>query len=330
MAKVLVTADDTFQFWREQTNSITNLVGDVTYKKANSADVVTDHEFLANHVSVTGMSFGGVVSGATSLVTTDTTNGYKLRVGMNVAAYVGLNLVSDLVCVISNITYASGSVTITLSHPLTFSPTPATLDVNFYVTVASYINELELGKLDRHGDTVMGTLKINNQTAAGTVGTLGTDEATFNLIPTTATTLNIGASSTLVSIGAGSGTTTVNNLLDVNDILVDKVQYGVVYDQTAFSATVATTSVTSLFSVTAATYRSLEVLIQSTRGTTYSVTKLLVLHDGTDSIETEYGSLGTAPGTFDSFLSGGNLAIRVTQNAATSTAYKISVIATKV
>ena len=53
-------------------------------------------------------------------------------------------------------------------------------------------------------------------------GDLGTDQTTFNLINTTATTLNIGGAATTLELGAASGTTSVNNNLDVDgDVNVD-------------------------------------------------------------------------------------------------------------
>ena len=50
----------------------------------------------------------------------------------------------------------------------------------------------------------------------------------------------------------------------------------------------------------------------------------------TNSLETEYGSLGTAPGTFDSNLNAGTLSVRVTQDANTSTNYKITATLIKI
>ena len=53
-------------------------------------------------------------------------------------------------------------------------------------------------------------------------GDIGTDQTTFNLINTTATTLNIGGAATTLELGAASGTTSVNNNLDVDgDVNVD-------------------------------------------------------------------------------------------------------------
>jgi hypothetical protein len=53
-------------------------------------------------------------------------------------------------------------------------------------------------------------------------GDLGTDQTTFNLLNTTATTVNFAGAGTDVQIGAATGTTNVNNALDVDgDVNVD-------------------------------------------------------------------------------------------------------------
>jgi hypothetical protein len=95
------------------------------------------------------------------------------------------------------------------------------------------------------------------------------------------------------------------------------------------TATVATTSLTTIYSISSSLYRSVELNIQATQGTNYYLTKLLVLHDGTDAHITQYGTVvsGTLNVTFSANVSGGNLIIQVTQSSATSTAYKINILA---
>jgi hypothetical protein len=53
-------------------------------------------------------------------------------------------------------------------------------------------------------------------------GDLTTNQTTFNLLNTTATTLNIGGAATTLEIGAATGTTNINNNLDVDgDVNID-------------------------------------------------------------------------------------------------------------
>jgi hypothetical protein len=62
--------------------------------------------------------------------------------------------------------------------------------------------------------TTTGTLALNAS------GGITTNQTTFNLVNTTATTLNIGGAATTVSLGASTGTTTVNNALAVTGSLL--------------------------------------------------------------------------------------------------------------
>jgi hypothetical protein len=62
------------------------------------------------------------------------------------------------------------------------------------------------------GLTLTGDAAVNG-------GDITTSATTFNLVNTTATTLNIGGAATTVNIGASTGTTTVNNSLSVKGTL---------------------------------------------------------------------------------------------------------------
>jgi hypothetical protein len=70
--------------------------------------------------------------------------------------------------------------------------------------------------------SVTGTATINNATTAiagvlaANGGSMTTDDTTFNLLNTTATTINFGGAATAVEIGATTGTTSVNNSLAVD------------------------------------------------------------------------------------------------------------------
>ena len=64
--------------------------------------------------------------------------------------------------------------------------------------------------------TLGGTLAVtNNITASADVavngGDITTNQSSFNLVNTTATTVNIGGAATSLNLGATSGTTTIRN-----------------------------------------------------------------------------------------------------------------------
>jgi len=100
----------------------------------------------------------------------------------------------------------------------------------------------------------------------------------------------------------------------------------------SLKTTVATTSTTTIATIDGTKYRTIELLIQLTQGTSHHSTKVFVLHDGTDTWLTEYAVL-TSDGALTSItatLSGSNVLIQTTQGSATSAAYKIYIVATPV
>lgn len=97
------------------------------------------------------------------------------------------------------------------------------------------------------------------------------------------------------------------------------------FDPAVITADVKTISVTSPFlidSFSATGYRSAEYLLQLTQGSAYTLTKVLVIHDGTDVSVSEYGyvSVGSA---IDYAVTGafslGNLELSITCSTANVT-----------
>ncbi len=173
---------------------------------------------------------------------------------------------------------------------------------------------------------------------------------------TTARTVNIatgatGGASTLTFGGAVSGNSlkiasttsgTANLTTDVTTgtaniftSVTGKVQVGAanselyVGTETAFTGTTTTVATvsqtpTDLFSTTE--FRSAEYLVQITQGSSYQLSKVLLVHDGTTAYLTEYGTVasGTILGTLDADISGGNVRLLVTMGSATSAVVKVS------
>lgn len=93
------------------------------------------------------------------------------------------------------------------------------------------------------------------------------------------------------------------------------------------SVTLTTSTTTAdqvLDSISASTYRSVKYQIQVTSSTNYHVTEVIVVHDGTDTYVTEYGTVTTAGtlATFTADVSGGNLRLLTTPTNAVTT-YKV-------
>ena len=92
------------------------------------------------------------------------------------------------------------------------------------------------------------------------------------------------------------------------------------------TATTSATSQADLFSFPHGTFGSAEIVIQAKTGTTRHITKLLVTHDGSTAIGTEFGSVSTSGSdlaTYDVEISGPLLTLKGTPASASSTTYKI-------
>lgn len=100
---------------------------------------------------------------------------------------------------------------------------------------------------------------------------------------------------------------------------------------TSASLTTADTTTNQvIMSLSSSTYRTVEYLIQATSGTSYHMTKINLIHNGTDVWIDEYGTIytGTSLATFSADISGGNirLLLATVANAVTT----IKVIATAI
>jgi len=100
----------------------------------------------------------------------------------------------------------------------------------------------------------------------------------------------------------------------------------------AATASTTTTSQTSIHTLSASVYRSVEYMVQVDRGAQYHLTKILVVHDGTTAHKTEYGTIytGSSLGTFDVDISGGNIRLLATASSSSATSYKIKFTPIKV
>jgi hypothetical protein len=138
--------------------------------------------------------------------------------------------------------------------------------------------------------------------------------------------------------GGGGGATIIDDLTDVNLSLPLSAGENLSYDGTYWvndytvTANTSTVSQTSIHTLSASSYRSVEYMIQATRGTNYHVTKILAIHDGSLAYPSEYGIIYTngSLGDFDVDISGGNMRLLVTPTSSSSTTYKIKFTAIKI
>jgi hypothetical protein len=172
--------------------------------------------------------------------------------------------------------------------------------------------------------TFTGTVTIGGVTYPTSDGTNGqfiqTDGAgalTFQSVPTI-NALNDIANVSITSAASGevlswNGSSWVNSTLEAFD--------------TQTATTTATTQ-TSIATYATADYDGVKAVITADDGTERSITEIVITHDGTTAIATEYAQVNTntALATFDVDISGGNIRILATPAAATSTGFTVKAI----
>ena len=92
--------------------------------------------------------------------------------------------------------------------------------------------------------------------AAKIAAAIDTASTSFNLINTTAVTVNIAGAATTLSIGASSGTTTVNNDLNLPTGKTFKINGATVLSATSLGTNVVSSSLTSVGIITSGTWQS--------------------------------------------------------------------------
>jgi hypothetical protein len=100
----------------------------------------------------------------------------------------------------------------------------------------------------------------------------------------------------------------------------------------AATSTTTTTSASNIDTFVAATFRSAQYQIQITQGSSYHVTTLNVLHDGSSVYLSEFGTIRTGAilATFDADINSGNVRVRATPASDSSTVFKITKTLTRV
>jgi hypothetical protein len=98
-------------------------------------------------------------------------------------------------------------------------------------------------------------------------------------------------------------------------------------DMTAATQTTSTTAQTAIYSFSATTYTGAKLLVCVTDSTATEryITEILVTHDGTTAVSTEYGQVATdtALATFDVDISGGNVRLLATPASTNSMTFKV-------
>ncbi len=232
-----------------QHNSFTGAVGEVTINTTKKTAVVHDgstagglellradmsNVFASATPTITSLNTSGNVDVGGNLTVTGTTtfNGGTITMGDADTDNVvfGADVNSNILPNTDN-TFSLGSsskkwsdvrtVLLTTTGAASLGSTlgvtgDVAVNTNKFTVNATSGNTAVAGTLGVTGDTTLtGDLAVNG-------GDLTTSQTTFNLLNSTATTLNIGGAATSLNLGAASGTTTVgNNLTVTGDLTVN-------------------------------------------------------------------------------------------------------------
>ena len=163
------------------------------------------------------------------------------------------------------------------------------------------------------------TLPTSDGTTGQFLKTDGSGNVTFATIPTI-NTLNDVGNVTITSAASGqylqwNGSAWINAAVEAFNV-----------------QTLTTTAVTqvAIASYAVATYGGVKVVITAydSAATERSITEIIITHDGTTAVATEYGQVNTATAlaTFDVDISGGNVRILATPASTNSTAFTVKAI----
>jgi len=91
------------------------------------------------------------------------------------------------------------------------------------------------------------------------------------------------------------------------------------------TATLTTTSQTAIATYGITDYLAMELTVVASRSTDRTITKLLIVHNGTTASATQYGEVNTstALAAYDVDISGGNVRLLATSSSATSTDFTV-------
>ena len=188
------------------------------------------------------------------------------------------------------------------------------------------------------GDVTASSTALNTGTIATTLAASGVTAGTYNNSATTVTPFTVDAKGRVTGTGTAvtiaptwaniaSKPTTLSGF-GITDALSTGANATYTLTNGAISSATLTTSATTANQVVdtnaTATYRSVKYQVQITSSTSYHMTTIDVIHDGTNAYIDQYGDVfsGVSLATFDADVSGGNLRLLTTPvNAATT--YKV-------
>ena len=278
--------------------AITNETGSGALVFATSPTLVTPVLGVATATSVNKVAITAPATSATLTLanssTLATSGAFSTTLTATGATTVTLPTTGTLATLAGTETFTNKTLTSpTLTTPVLGTPSSGTLTSCTGLPISTGVSGLASGVA-----TFLATPSSANLASAVTDET-GTGALVFANSPTLVTP-TLGAA-TATSVALGNGVVRSTGL-----------------------TTSATTANQVVDSISSSTFRSVKYQIQVTSSTSYHVTEVMVLHDGTTAYINEYGTFftGSSLATFDADISGGNLRLLTTPTNAV-TVYKV-------
>jgi hypothetical protein len=135
----------------------------------------------------------------------------------------------------------------------------------------------------------------------------------------------ISGSNLLIQTTQGSATSADYKII-ITSIYTNAPSNDVLLTQ---NTVVSTTALTTIATIDASLYRSVEASVTVTLGSDFHATKLFILHNGTDTWLTEHSTLSSngVLTAFSAVISGTDLLIQAAQCTSTATYYKCILLA---
>lgn len=184
------------------TVSIGSSTGTTTINNANTV-VTGDLAVNGGDLTTSQTTFNLVNTTAT------TVNLAGAATDVQIGAATGTTEINNNLNVVGDVDIDGGDLTVSTASFNLVNTTATTVNFAGAATTLSIGSASGTTTINNAATTIAGTLNANG-------GAIVTDDATFNLINTNATTVNFAGAGTAVSIGASTGTTTVNNNFAVN------------------------------------------------------------------------------------------------------------------
>ena len=307
-----------------------SITGNLSVIGATNFSNTTSHfgaAAFSNTITVTGNTTltGAVVMSNTVSATGAVSFNSTLAVAGN-TTLTGTVAMSNTITVAGNTTLTGAVImsnTVSATGAVSFNNTLAVTGVTTLSANANISGKLTVSNTSTFsGNTTFDTSALQvlvqkdlivsgNLTVSGTTISSGNTTALGSIIPSTDAIYSIG------------NTTNRFTLFSTNTNVSNTFIIGTVHSSSnSYTFTGPSTTIQTVDAFAIATYRSVEYLVQTSNATTFQISKMLGIHDGTNAYITEYGIInnGVSTGVFSASITAGSFNLRLTPTSNTITA----------